>query len=299
MRPLCRDPEQRSFRLLISEEECYEQLRQLRWPDGVVRCPYCGQDDIAGPWATPWEKACRRYRCRACGKAFNDRTGTIFEGSKLPLSAWFLAMFLIELGKPIAEIARELPCDYHTAHRLVWTIREQQLRLEEGRVLRGTVEVDEIYRTAGHKGRPPKGKEAERALARPPRRRGKKRGRGRGSAAEDAPALIGMVSRDGQVIVEVVPDVKRTHLEPVFRRRVAQGSTVYTDGASCYAFLEEVGYQHECVAPGNMHEVRSMKIGLRICGRFGRVLSCLFEGWPNAIWGRMSKFSNLSGIIAI
>lgn len=137
-----------------------------------MRCPYCGQDDIAGPWPTPWEKACRRYRCRACGKGFNDRTGIIFEGSKLPLSAWFLAMFLIELGKTIAEIARELPCDYHTAHRLVWTIRKQHIRLEEGRVLKGTVEVDEIDQTAGHKGRPPKGKEGERALTRPPRRAG-------------------------------------------------------------------------------------------------------------------------------
>lgn len=73
-----------------------------------------------------------------------------------------------------------------------------------------------------------------------------------------------MVSRDRQVVVEVVPDVKRTHLEPVFRQRVAQGSTVYTDAASCYTFLEEVGYQHEHVnhsageyARGEVHENRA------------------------------------------
>ena len=192
-----------------------------------MRCPFCGQDNIAGPWHTPWRKACHRYRCRTCGKSFNDRTGTLFEGSKLPLSAWFLAMFLVELGKTIAEIAKELPCDYHTAHRLVWAIRER-------RVLSGVVEVDEIYQTAGHKGCPPKGREEERALNRPPRRRGKKQGRGRGSAAKDSPALIGMVSREGQVVVEVTPDVKRSSLEPVFRERVAQGSTIYTDSASLY-----------------------------------------------------------------
>jgi len=67
----------------------------------------------------------------------------------------------MELSKTNAEIARELPCDYHTAHRLVWTIREQQTRLEEGRLLTGTVEVDEIYQTTGHKGRPPKGLPAQ------------------------------------------------------------------------------------------------------------------------------------------
>ena len=264
MRPLCRDPERKTLRHLMSEEACYETLRQRRWPDGVVRCPYCGQADIAGPWPTPWEAACYRYRCRTCGKAFNDRTGTVFAGSKLPLSAWFLAMFLVEEGKTIADIARELPCDDPTAHRVVWVIREQQIRLEEERVLQGTVEVDEIYQTAGHKGRPPRGKEAERRLGRPPRRRGKKQGRGRGSAAKDAPALIGMVSRDGQVVVDVVPDVQRSSLEPVFRRRVAPGSAIYTDAASCYAFLEELGYGHEWVnhsageyARGEVHQNRA------------------------------------------
>ena len=102
MRPLCQDPKHESFRKLMSEEECYKQLQ--RWPDGVVRCPFCGQDNIAGPWHTPWQKACHRYRCRTCGKSFNDRTGTLFEGSKLPLSAWFLAMFPVELGKTIADL---------------------------------------------------------------------------------------------------------------------------------------------------------------------------------------------------
>ena len=52
-----------------------------------------------------------------------------------------------------------------------------------------------------------------------------------------------MVSREGQVVVEVTPDVKRSSPEPVFRERVAQGSTIYTDSASCYEFLQEMGYQ--------------------------------------------------------
>ncbi len=68
------------------------------------------------------------------------------------------------------------------------------MQIEEGRQLQGVIDVDEIYQTAGHKGRAPQGE--SRSLGRPPRRQGKKRGRGRGSAAKDAPALIGMVSRD-------------------------------------------------------------------------------------------------------
>ncbi len=127
----------------------------------------------------------------------------------------------------------------------VWRIREREMQIEEGRQLQGVIEVDEIYQTAGHKGRPPKGE--SRALGRPSRRRGKKQGRGRGSAAKDAPALIGMVSRTGTMVLEVASDVRRASLAPLFEKRVKPGSTIYTDSASCYRFLSEKGYTHAWV----------------------------------------------------
>ncbi|MGQ9728137.1 MAG: transposase, partial [Candidatus Fervidibacter sp.] len=39
MRALCTKSE--SFTRLLDEEECYQQVRRLRWPDGKVRCPCC------------------------------------------------------------------------------------------------------------------------------------------------------------------------------------------------------------------------------------------------------------------
>ncbi len=245
MRALCVDKDQKSFLSLIDEKRCYEMLREARWPDGQVRCPYCSATDIAGPWRGVHTPESYRYRCRACGRGFNDRTGTVFERSKMPLRAWFLAIYLVELNRSTAEIARELPCDYHTAHRIVWLIREREMHIEAGRKLEGVVEVDEIYQTAGHKGRAPK--EESRCLGRPPRRRGKKQGPGRGSAAKDAPALIGMVSRDGKMVLEVAPDVRRESLEPLFEKAVKRGSTIYTDSASCYRFLPQMGYVHDSV----------------------------------------------------
>jgi transposase-like protein len=255
------------FHSLMDEKACYDMLRKNRWPNGIVHCPYCGQKGVTGPWAVPWERACYRYHCYSCGKQFNDRTGTIFEGSKLPLSAWFLAMYLVELGKTIFQIAREIPCNYVTAFRIVWTIRNREIKLEQGRRLSGIIEADEIYQTAGHKdGRP---KEDPIALNRPTRRRGKKKGPGRGSAQKDSPAIEGMVSRDSQVVVEVVDDVKRETLQPVFEKRVEKGSSVYTDTASCYSFLEEAGYHHETVnhshkeyVRGDVHENRAENLWL-------------------------------------
>ena len=155
MRALCTRSE--SFARLLAEEECYRQLRLLRWPDGNVRCPYCGSDQIVKSWTYFREPACRRYQCGFCGMSFNDKTGTIFEHSKLPLSAWFLGFYLAQLSKSTSTIAKELPCHYRTAHRIVWLVREQMVRLEDGRVLKGTVEADEIYVTAGHKGQAPGG----------------------------------------------------------------------------------------------------------------------------------------------
>ena len=262
MQPLCQQHKEKSFYRFMDEQACYRVLRESQWPDGQVRCPYCGGTAIAGPWPAPYQPDCHRYRCRGCGHYFNDRTGTVFEGSKLPLGAWFLAIYLVELNKSTADIARELPCDYHTAHHIAWLVREREIRLEEGRHLRGVIEVDEIYQTAGHKGRPPA--RQKRDLGRPPRRRGKKKGRGRGSAAKDTPAIIGMASRSGETLLAVADDVRRESLEPIFLQAVEAGSAVYTASASCYCFLEEVGYRHDTVnhsareyARGEVHQNRS------------------------------------------
>ncbi|MCL6582541.1 MAG: transposase [bacterium] len=161
-----------TFQSLLDEGACYRVLRNHRWSDGIIRCPYCGQSGVTGPWTVPWESACHRYHCYSCGKEFNDRTGTIFEKSKLPLSAWFLVMYLVELGKTTLQIAREIPCNYLTALRAVRIIRNREIKLEQDRRLSGVIEVDEIYQTSGHKaGRPAND---PIAVNRPARRRGKK-----------------------------------------------------------------------------------------------------------------------------
>jgi transposase-like protein len=59
---------------------------------------------------------------------------------------------------------------------------------------------------------------------------------------------VAMLGREqGLLVLAVVPDVKRESLEPVMTQAIAPGSTVYTDSAKCYNFLEEVGYHHESV----------------------------------------------------
>lgn len=118
----------------------------------------------------------------------------------------------------------------------------------------------------------------------------------RGLAQKDSPAIEGMASRDGQVIVEVADDLKRQSLEPIFKKRVEKGSTIYSDTASCYDFLEEDGYHHEPVNHSKKEYARGED--LKACGYSGCSLSFHSVGWHSPICLNMLRYSNFVQTIA-
>ena len=74
-----------------TETSCIRYLEQLRWPSGPVS-PY-------DPASVVYNRGDGLYRCKTTGKNFNVRIGTIFEGSKIPLRKWFIAIYLIASSK--------------------------------------------------------------------------------------------------------------------------------------------------------------------------------------------------------
>jgi transposase-like protein len=64
----------------------------------------------------------QRYWCKSCARIFNDKTGTIFEDSRLPLRVWFLAA-LLQRGMTIREVSSSLGMYYDTTHRMVAKLR--------------------------------------------------------------------------------------------------------------------------------------------------------------------------------
>ena len=70
-----------------TEQACRAFLAQLRWPDGFV-CPRCQ----AGP-----ARASTRQRmiCTACRYQASVTAGTIFQGSRQPLTLWFRAIWWV------------------------------------------------------------------------------------------------------------------------------------------------------------------------------------------------------------
>lgn len=109
--------------------------------------------------------------------------------------------------------------------------------------LSGTVEADEVYVVAGHKGHP----EIVRKLGRKGRRRRLKGARGRGTLAKEKPPVFGLLQRHGEVVIQMLPNVQQTTIQPIITSTVKPGSQLYTDEYDIYCRLPEWGYSHKTV----------------------------------------------------
>jgi hypothetical protein len=71
-----------------TEAQCRAVVEKLRWRSGFV-CPCCGGNAGTRLRTRP------KIRCRGCRHQTSLTAGTIFHGTKLPLTTWFLAIWLI------------------------------------------------------------------------------------------------------------------------------------------------------------------------------------------------------------
>jgi transposase-like protein len=103
-----------------------------------------------------------------------------------------------------------------------------------------------VYITAGHKGQP----EVVASLGRKGRRRKLRGRRGRGTLADEKPPVLGMIQRNGEVVIQMLPNVQQVTIQPVITEVVAPGTMIYTDEYDIYTRLPEWGYQHKSVNHG-------------------------------------------------
>ena len=96
-----------SIKKLISEEQCYAAIRELRW-HGNIRCPHCDSDQIIKRGKHSHQIERSRYECKSCNKRFDDLTGTVLAGHHQPLSTWVLCLYFMGLNLSNAQIAQEL-----------------------------------------------------------------------------------------------------------------------------------------------------------------------------------------------
>ena len=169
-------PAKESFADWMDLAKCAQVLREERWPDGTVRCPFCHCDSVI--ILEPYQEVFFRYQCHSCTRqngyktTFNEKSGTLFEGSKLSLTKWFYAISLLKNKVSSHEMAKELQVDVNTARRMSMLLRGEILfsNQAESDPLSEEVEADEVYITAGSKGN-----NQTRPNHRAPRRRGLKK----------------------------------------------------------------------------------------------------------------------------
>jgi transposase-like protein len=97
--------------------------------------------------------------------------------------------------------------------------------------LSGEVECDEVYIVSGHKGRPDVVAKLGR-LGRRPRLKGAP---GRGTLAGEKPPVLGMIPRNGEVVLHMLENVQQRTIKPILTKTIQLGTTVFTDEYNIYA----------------------------------------------------------------
>ena len=140
-----------------TEAQCEQALFAWRWPAGFI-CPECGHGGhcVLGRGL---------FQCHRCRRQTSLTAGTLLAGTKLALTQWLLAIYLLtqsKTGISALNLSRQLGVCYNSAwllkHKLMQAMRER----EQGRLLAGVIQLDDAYwggRRRGYKrGRGTRGK---------------------------------------------------------------------------------------------------------------------------------------------
>jgi transposase-like protein len=112
-----------------SESQCAAALEKARWPSGF-RCRRCG----AVAHCVLRGGSHQVFQCNACRHQTSLIAGTVFQGTKLGLSVWFLAIYLIsqaKTGLSALALKRQLGVSYPSAwlmhHKLMQAMAEREV----------------------------------------------------------------------------------------------------------------------------------------------------------------------------
>lgn len=139
------------FHDLLDNAKCYEQVRQLRWPDDIT-CPRCGSQSITRQGKDDSQPERQRYWCKTCQRRFDDLTLSVFSGHHQPLKIWMHCLYLMTLNQSNHQIAHELDLNKDDVQKMTQQLRECVCSKQPDVVLEGEVECDEVYIVSGHKG---------------------------------------------------------------------------------------------------------------------------------------------------
>jgi len=216
-----------------TDSACLDYLDWLRWPEGF-RCPVC-----RGTQA--WKLEDGRWSCGQCARRVSATAGTIFHGTRTPLTIWFAAAWMMvsqKHGISALGLKRTLGIgSEQTAWAMLHRYRTAMVRPGCER-LRGVVEVDETFFGGPEPGR-----------------------RGRGAKGKTM-VEIAVEQRDhglGRCRMQVIESIDTGTLREFLLAHIEPGAAVVTDGLRSYIPACGGEYEHrpEPIGPSGMqaHEL--------------------------------------------
>ncbi|MGH6840091.1 MAG: IS1595 family transposase [Methylocella sp.] len=225
--------------IFTDETKAREWLETRIWPNGPT-CPHCGNANQKR--LTSMHGKVHRaglYQCNEpeCREQFTVTVGTIFERSKIPLTKWVAALFLLsssKKGMSSHQIHRMLGISYKSTWFMMHRLREA-MRAGDPPPMGGSgsvVEVDETF-IGRQEGQPM-----------------------RHAGWGHKNAVMTLVERGGSARSFHVESTRRADVEGIMRANIHKESRLMTDEARHYTAIGKEFASHESVRHGEDEYVR-------------------------------------------
>ena len=258
-----------------TDEKCRTYLELQRWGNTPC-CPFCASINVTRL------KVGKRFQCneKQCRTKFSVTVKTVFENTKIPLTKWFFAMYILSnhsKGISSLQLADWLDVTQATAWFLNHRIREM-LTDKGAEQLSGVVEVDECYIGGKNKNR-----HASKRVA-----------KGRGGV-DDKTMVFGAVERKGKVITKVIPNTTLDTLQNAVEEVVTPNTFMVSDEHSGYNGLFRK-YIHETVQHSKGEYVRNKYIHVNTLEGFWNLLRKQIDGIHHSVSPKhLQRYCNEAG----
>lgn len=201
-----------------TREQCEEHLYKTKWPNGFT-CKKCGCNN-----STSFNKGRHTvFECSHCHAQTSLIVGTLFERTHLPLTIWYLAIYLLseaKTGISALDLHRKLGVNYKTAWLIHQKIMHSMSLAEKDTPLSGRIEMDDAYLG------------------------GKFKGGSRGRGSENKQPFVVAVSTDKnnhplRIKLDPIDSFSSADIEKWTNNHIATGSHIVTDALNCFVGVEK------------------------------------------------------------
>lgn len=190
-----------------------------------------------------WNPSHKSWTCMDCRHEMQLRSGTVMQGSHLPIRDWFATMFLLTATKraiSAKEIQRQLGRKrYQPVWEMVHKLRDVMGKRDDRYVLHGDVEIDEGFFSTET---PEEQKDCPLKRGRGSRRKTSVLVMAESSRPKTLPAKKHSTPKAvGHIKMLVIDDFKASTITGKIKQGTDGNADVTTDGLSSYASLDKEG----------------------------------------------------------